>query len=107
MKKAKTFCEYCGRSDHATKKSKKCKAPEEPHKKYRKLDGSLLTTEPNDDAVLLDPSDVHLVDCHDMDGMTFNADYDASNDDNLVLMIEGIGSETNNNNTEGITRATI
>jgi hypothetical protein len=45
VKRTKTtgFCEYCGKSDHLTKRSKKCTAPLDASKKYRKEDGSLLT----------------------------------------------------------------
>jgi hypothetical protein len=76
-KKAKSnaFCEYCGRSDHVTKRSKKCTAPPlESQKKYQKEDGTLLTGPPADPPVALDPSDLNLQDCHNMDAMPFDAD---------------------------------
>jgi hypothetical protein len=44
-KKAPSYCEWCRRLDHATNKNKKCKAPPNAMKKYRK-DGSLLTDPP-------------------------------------------------------------
>jgi hypothetical protein len=37
------FCEYCGQEGHSTKRSKKCTAPVDSSKKYRKADGTLLT----------------------------------------------------------------
>jgi hypothetical protein len=37
------FCEYCGQEGHITKRSKKCTAPLDSSKKYRKADGTLLT----------------------------------------------------------------
>jgi hypothetical protein len=42
------FCEYCGKSDHLTKWSTKCSAHNEvaPQRKYRRLDGSLLSGPP-------------------------------------------------------------
>jgi hypothetical protein len=40
------FCEYCGRSDHLTKRSKKCTAPLDATRKYRRTDGSLLADPP-------------------------------------------------------------
>jgi hypothetical protein len=109
-KKPKSYCEYCGRSDHVTKKSKKCTAPLEPHKKFRKQDGTLLT-DPQADPVI-DPADLLLLDCHTMDTMTFDADYDPSNDD-ILLSLERIelpdaGTNTNTaNNSTGLQRALL
>jgi hypothetical protein len=42
------FCEYCGKSDHLTKRSTKCSAHNEvaPQRKHRRLDGSLLSDPP-------------------------------------------------------------
>ena len=37
------FCEYCGKSDHVTKRSKKCTAPLDSAKRFRRQDGLLLT----------------------------------------------------------------
>jgi hypothetical protein len=93
-KKSKVYCEYCGHSNHVTKKSKKCTAPLEPHKKFRKQDGTLLTEPPADPVV--DPSDLHLLDCHNLDTMTFDADYDSS-DENLIVSLEKELSEGNSN----------
>jgi hypothetical protein len=47
-KKRKTmgFCEYCGRSDHLTKRSASCHAKTATAKRFHKIDGSLLTDPP-------------------------------------------------------------
>jgi hypothetical protein len=69
-------CEYCGRNDHVQRRSKKCLAPKETVKKYRK-DGSLLTgpplpIEPTSEAAAdgLDQDD-----CSVMDGMPWDTEY--------------------------------
>jgi hypothetical protein len=76
-KKQKTvsFCEHCGKSNHATKRSKKCTAAQESAKKYRKHDGSLLSDPPLpvQDAEDEDPMIAFALpvpdvdDCHDFD----------------------------------------
>jgi hypothetical protein len=71
-KKQKTFCEHCGSSDHATKRSKKCTA-QQSAKRYSKYDGTLLSAttlpvqdpEDEDPMIALPLSDVD--DCHDFD----------------------------------------
>jgi hypothetical protein len=104
-KKAKAFCEYCGRSDHLTRKSKKCNAPLEPVKKYRKEDGTLLTEAPA--APVVDPSDINLLDCHNMDRFTFDTEYDSS-DENLVLVtMDDLEDNSNSANTTGKTHGLL
>ena len=44
--KATGFCEYCGKSDHLTKCSKKCSALLDSAKRFRRQDGSSLLTDP-------------------------------------------------------------
>jgi hypothetical protein len=46
QRKIVEFCEYCGLSNHLTRRSKKCIAPPQSGKKYRKTDGTLLTEPP-------------------------------------------------------------
>jgi hypothetical protein len=45
-KKEVGFCEYCGNSNHLTKRSKKCSAPLDASKKFRRHDGSSLAGPP-------------------------------------------------------------
>jgi hypothetical protein len=58
-KRCKTsgFCEYCGRSDHLTKRSKKCTASLDTPKRYRKVDGSLLSAPPSTAPVIQEEVD--------------------------------------------------
>jgi hypothetical protein len=51
IKKTGGHCEYCGKSDHLTKRSKKCTAPLDASKKYRREDGSSLLADAVDAVV--------------------------------------------------------
>jgi hypothetical protein len=51
------FCEWCGNNDHRTKRHKKCTAPPEAGKKYRKTDGTPLANAPAAPAALVDDHD--------------------------------------------------
>ena len=63
--KSSGFCEYCGKSDHLTKRSKKCKAALDSAKKYRREDGTLLTEPPS--AVVVDCPPREFVPVSDQD----------------------------------------
>jgi hypothetical protein len=72
------FCEYCGGSDHLTKRSKKCTAEINAGKRFRREDGSLLS-EPRiivEDAATFD----ELQDCDRMDSLPFDVEYNSDND---------------------------
>jgi hypothetical protein len=71
-KKSTGFCEYCGQGDHLSKRSKKCVAALDSNKKYRKVDGSLLTGPPHvvDNGALLAADEVNdFDDCDNFDAM--------------------------------------
>ena len=102
-KKNPAFCEYCGAKDHLTKRSKKCTAPLDSAKKYRKEDGLLLTqtqpiapihvpsvppdeTDVLESAIVLPHNDAD--DCDDFDhqpliAMPDDNDSDAENNNDL------------------------
>jgi hypothetical protein len=87
------FCEYCGKSDHLTKRSTKCMAHREvaPQKKFRRLDGSSLSGPPHlpiiegsmpvgppvDIAVLLSDA---ATDVDRLDSLPFDHQFDDDND---------------------------
>jgi hypothetical protein len=80
-KKAKrVHCEYCGKSTHATRKSKKCTAKDATEKIYRK-DGTLLTGPP---APITEDEDVvaaiNADDCDAMDSTPWDADVALADD---------------------------
>jgi hypothetical protein len=67
---AKRFCEYCGIAGHLTMKSKSCLAPAGSTKKYRKVDGTLLT-EPQRliEANTMADAENDIDDCDNFDSM--------------------------------------
>jgi hypothetical protein len=74
-KKRKTnspqFCEYCGKKGHITKRSKRCDAALDSCKKYRKVDGTLLTEPPSTTTapVAFDDAADDIRDCENFDSM--------------------------------------
>jgi hypothetical protein len=100
-KKPKRFCEYCGSSSHLTKKSKKCTAPKDAVRKYRRENGSLLS-EPNTLAPVeaLDEDALAIQDCDRMDAMPFDADYD-SDIDIMALALGGAACDSDNEEEDG------
>jgi hypothetical protein len=82
------FCEWCGRRDHVTKRSKKCTAPPDGEKKYRKQDGSLLT-EPARLLVVEEDNDPMV------DSVLFGvvADSDSCEDSDLQPLVHMPGEE--------------
>jgi hypothetical protein len=112
-KRAAKFCEYCGKSSHLTKRSKKCTAQESSVKRFNKENGTLLlqanlpigaALEP---AVLDAEAELAAEDCCDMDLTPFEADY-SSDVDARPLFVEG-EAQANDQSVirAGIVRANI
>jgi hypothetical protein len=95
---AKLYCEYCGKKGHATKKSRKCTAPLDSNKKYRRTDGTSIALPARavvpeatatadldaDDNFLMPASildDDHQLDCHETDCIPF--DNEVQDDDSV------------------------
>jgi hypothetical protein len=53
-KKAVGYCQYCGKSDHLTKRSKNCKAGLDARIKFHRDDGSLLSGPPVQEPAIAD-----------------------------------------------------
>jgi hypothetical protein len=99
----KLFCEYCGKKGHATTKHKKCTAPTDATKKYRRHDGSsllqILPPPAGDDsdnedflmpAALLD--DDHQVDCEANDMIPFDTEVQ-DDDSDMDLFHDALDEE--------------
>ena len=114
--KTKGFCEYCGRSDHLTKRSKNCTAALDSGKKYRRDNGALLSGPAgggNDAASTitsmmgvdagLDEAGLALHDCTMMDAMPFDATYDSDIDHlALALAMDGDSNDDSDDGRHGI-----
>jgi hypothetical protein len=69
-KRSTGHCKYCGKLGHATKKSKKCIASADSNKKYRRVDGTLLTGPPClPVAAFADHAQDDSIDCDNFDSM--------------------------------------
>ena len=82
--KGSLFCEYCGGSDHLTKRSKKCTATVDSVKRFAKETGLLLTAAVPMEQLDLEWDQALSQDCDRMDSLPFDAEYDSGND-NLLL----------------------
>ena len=108
-KKKRSHCEFCGKSDHLTKRSKKCTAGPEATKRFQKVDGTILALHPNlpADPDVLD----ELQDCDRMDCLPFNAVYESdSNSDQPLITRSDAWNENNDGNNDapvGIIRGVI
>lgn len=99
-KRAKFFCEYCGKLGHQTKRSKNCTAAANSVvKRFHKEDGSLLqaSTAPvgaaADAAALTAAAILARQDCDRMDSMPFDADYESEDDVRPPFFDEDVDSD--------------
>jgi hypothetical protein len=112
-KRSTGHCEYCGELCHATKKSKKCIVSADSNKKYRRVDGTLLTGPPRlPVAAFADDAVDDSIDCDNFDSMPLVAmageelsfDIDASFKDAAAaagFLAEGDASDDDSVNLVG------
>ena len=109
-KRAKGFCEYCGNSNHLTKKSKKCTAEKEAAKLYHHDTGFLLSA--THDVVpssmpVEDADGLALRDCELMDAMPFDGDYNSDIEAMPLAMLSTDPTTNDNSDDEDDTRYII
>jgi hypothetical protein len=96
-KRSNVFCEYCGASDHATRRSLKCTQRESSVKNYRRADGTLLSGPPavprEDDSEEQEQDAAALLlaanDCSAMELIPWNADYSSDTEDQTPAFLLG------------------
>jgi hypothetical protein len=86
-RKMSGFCEYCGRSDHLTKRSSSCMAKTATVKMFRRMDGSLLSNPPT----VIDVDERNTVPLTDaaqdidrLDSLPFDHEMPSDDDDSLA-----------------------
>jgi hypothetical protein len=93
----KLFCEYCGIKGHATQQSKACTAKGSTVKMFRKEDGALLSDNPPplplgaavEPTMLTAEALLAQDDCHAMDSLPFDAEYNSVEEQDLAARLLG------------------
>jgi hypothetical protein len=109
------FCEYCGSSNHLTKRSKNCTAGLDSRKKFRRADGSpLIVGAPSNQATLEPVVATGVVgtdaaqDTDRLESLPFDHDLD-SDDDSLAGLFQLVigGAEDEDDDTVEVVRAVL
>jgi hypothetical protein len=113
QKKSTGYCEYCGQKGHLQKRSKKCQASLDSCKKYRRIDGTLLTEPPRVVQPVAQPNDADddVLDCENFDAMPLvempGEEFSFDIDDLATLAIDGLQDGESDDDSVQLVRAVL